>query len=93
MSEEEKLKAVLALGVQADEFLSNAAFKNAVELVKADLFKQFRDTKFKEQDQRDEVWRQLKSLDGVLQKIERVVRDGELAQKTLLSRIKNKIAA
>lgn len=90
---EEKLKNALALGVEADKFLSTPIFGHAVEEIRADLFKRFRKTEFKDREERDEIWRQMNSLDDILSKLERVVRDGQLAQKTLLSRIKDKIAA
>ena len=93
MSDEETLKAALAKGVDADKFLSDPAFQNAVTQIKADLFNKFRKTKFKDRKERDEIWRQMNSLDSILNKIERVVRDGEIAQKSLLGRIKDKLAA
>lgn len=86
---DDQLKENVALGSEADTFLSSAAFQNAKTQIRASLFNEFCNTKFKDSDERDEIWRKLQSLEFIENSIERVVRDGKLAHKTLLQRIKD----
>ncbi len=91
MSDESKLKEIIATGKDADSWLNHAQYRHAITLVKAELLSQFEKTKYKESDDREEIWRKLQALNGIVSRIERLVRDGKTAEKSLLEKIKEKI--
>ena len=91
MTEELKLKEVIATGKGADEWLNHPQFRHVVTLIKAELVSQFESTKFKDTAERDEIWRKLQSLNGIVNRMERLIRDGKTAEKTWLERFKDKI--
>ena len=89
---EQDLKGVVSDGIDAEKFLNNQQYVKAKLIVRAELFRQFEATKFKESDERDEIWRKIQSLEWIERSMNKVVRDGKLAEKTLLERIKEKIS-
>lgn len=91
MNEEHKLKELIAQGKGADEWLNHPNFRHVITLMKAEYIKQFEATKFKEREERDELWRKLQALNGIVNRMERMIRDGDGANKTLLDRLKDKI--
>jgi hypothetical protein len=89
---DEDLKSKVAEGFNAEEFISNQRYQKAKTLIRADLFRQFTKTKYKDSDERDEIWRKLQSLEWMENNLEKAIRDGEIARNTLLQNIKDKIA-
>lgn len=92
MADDRKLKEQITRGQQAKEWLEHPLFRSAIIEIKADLFSAFEKSKYKDRDDREEVWRGIKNLNAIVAKIERHIRDGDTAQKTLLQRIKEKIS-
>ncbi len=88
---DEKLKGKVAEGLNADAILNNPLTQKALTNIRANLYRQFRKTKFKQQEERDEIWRKEQAVNWFESVFEKTVRDGEIARKTLLQRIKDKV--
>jgi len=91
MDEEARLKTIIAQGQGADQWLNHPAYKHVITLMKAEYIAQFEQTKFKEAEEREELWRKLQALNGIVNRMEKMIRNGENANKTLLQRIKDKL--
>jgi hypothetical protein len=91
LSEEEKLKKVIAEGKGADEWLNHPTFKHAITLRQAQLVRAFKKTKYSEQEERNEIWRKMQALDSITADLQRLIRDSRIAEKTLIQRMKDKI--
>jgi hypothetical protein len=92
VSDEIKLKEKISRGQQADQWLNHPLFRSAITEIKADLFSTFEKSKFKDTDDREEIWRKIQSLNAIVARMERHIRDGDNAHKTLLQRLKEKIS-
>lgn len=91
MKEDDELNSDIKDGQEMKDFLAKSKFGNAVLVVKADLLNRFEATKEGQVEERNEVWRQLRSLDLIVKQLESVIITGELAEKTLLERAKSVI--
>lgn len=85
---DEDLKEKVAEGKNADDFVSNPRYQKAKVMIRADLFNQFESTKSPDSGDRDEIWRKLQSLKFIENSLERAIRDGKIAEKTLGEKIK-----
>lgn len=90
MTDESRLKDQIAQGQDADQWLNHPLYRHVITMIKAELLEAFEKTKFKESDERDEIWRKLQSLNSITSRIERIVRDGHSAERTLLQKIRDK---
>lgn len=91
MTEEDKLKALIAEGHSADEWLNHPSFKNVIHLLKAEYFMAFEQTKFKDDDVRAEVWRKMQALTAIEQDMQRIISEGRRASETLAEKVKRKV--
>ena len=73
-------KAFAQLGLQV---VNNAAYKQAMSAVKAQIFRDFSESKFDEKDVRDECWRSIQNLDRLEHYFNQVLENGKLAEETL----------
>lgn len=85
-----RLKKIIAQGQGADEWLNHPQFRHAITLQKAELVNAFERTKFKDVDIREEIWRKIQAINSVVTLLERQVRDGATAEKSLIQRIKDR---
>lgn len=90
MNEEQKLKEIIAHGKDADEWLNHPTFRHVITLMKADYIRQFELTKFKDTEERDEIWRKIQALNGIVNRMQRIIRNGDKAV-TMLEKIKAKL--
>lgn len=90
MTEEDKLKTRIAAANEAESFLNHRLYTNAKIAIRAELVRQFEKTNYTQSDERDEIWRKMQSLDWIERTMSKVVRDGKVAEKTLLEKIKSK---
>lgn len=88
---DENLKAQIAEGKNAEDFIQNPRYQKAKTVIRANLFRQFEKTGYKDSEDRDEIWRKLQALKFIENNLEKAIRDGEMAQKSLLARIKEKL--
>lgn len=91
MNDDIKLKKAISEGKQAEDWLNHPVYKSVLVEIRAELFEAFEKSKVgtKGIEYREEVYRMNKALNLIIQKLERKVRDGNSANKTLLERIKN----
>lgn len=90
MKDETRLKEIISAGKDADQWLNHPQYRHVITLIKAELLEAFEKTKFKDSAERDEIWRKLQSLNSITQRMERMVRDGEQANRSLLQLIRDK---
>lgn len=90
---DEKLKELIRDGQEAERVINSPAYKKAYVLIKSDLLSKFESTRYDERNDRDEIWRKIQTLNWLEQEMQRIMRDGEVANKTLLQRIKDKFTA
>lgn len=93
MKDEAQLKEAIAAGKDADQWLNHPTYKHVLTLIKAELLGAFEQTKFKDVDDREEIWRKLQSINSITQRMERIVRDGAQAERTLLQKIRDKFGS
>lgn len=91
MADDARLKDQIARGAEADRWLNHPLYRQVIVEIKADLFSQFEKSKYKEAEDREEVWRKIQSLNAIVARMERHVRTGENANRTLLQRLKDRM--
>ena len=69
-------------GNLASQVLSNPVYTEAMLVMRAELVDKFQKTRFKERDERDELWRKLQTLEGIESYINRVMTTGKLGNQT-----------
>lgn len=93
MNDEDKLKDIIAKGKDADKWLNHPQFRHVITLRKAQLITAFEKTKFKDSEEREEIWRKVQALNSVVNEFERIIRDAKQAEMTLLQKVKSKFRA
>lgn len=88
MNEEERLKDVIAQGKDANSWLNHPVYKNVIALRKASLINQFEKTRYKDSEERDEIWRKLQALNSITSDFEKMIRDAKTAESKLSKLIK-----
>lgn len=86
MNEQEqvmKAKNDLSRAQRANELLSNPLYREAIDSIEIALVEQFKDTKFKDDAERHELWQRMQILKQFQAKFEHVVKQGEKAKETL----------
>lgn len=78
-----KLKQEASRGVLAQQVMENPIFQEALMLIRADLMLKFERTKFKDSDERDEIWREMNTLANIEQKLKKTLENGKLCQNEL----------
>ncbi len=68
---------------RATEFLNNPLYLEAITSIRAAMFEQFQDSKFKDEEQRHELWQRMQLLKQFQGKFESIVKQGEKGRKTL----------
>jgi len=74
-----------------EQFIRQSGFDTACNVIKATLINEFEQTKFKDSDARDEIWRKVQALEFIKKEIETVIITGQMSEKTLLERAKQKV--
>jgi hypothetical protein len=77
-----------ARGRLAREVLENCVYKEAYVMLRAKLFEEFKKTKFRDNDERDEIWRKLQVVDYIEDSLAKVMQSGKVAEATLLEKTK-----
>jgi hypothetical protein len=86
--EELRLERTVNRGMQADAVVNNPVFMESMLHIRAELMRAFEQTKFSQNVERDEIWRKLQTMAWFEAHIVRVMKNGEVAQKTLAQRLK-----
>lgn len=89
----EKLQQEKSRGVLAQQILENPIYQEALVIIRGKLMVEFENTKYTEQQDRDEIWRQYQTLAKIEKQLQKVMRDGKIADKELsiLDKLKNTI--
>lgn len=83
---EMKDRQELVRGQQADDVLNNPIYQEAFVMIRARLVEEFSKTKFKQADERDEIWRKMQTVDWVEQHFKNVMQSGRVAKATIAQR-------
>jgi hypothetical protein len=78
-----QIKQELEREKEAKKIVNNKEFVKAFEDYKAELFKAFSTSKYDEIEKREELYRQVKSLNTVRGKLEKVLITGKMASEQL----------
>jgi len=84
--DELKDRQELVRGDQANAVLNNPIYQEAFVMIRARLMEEFQKTKFKQTDERDEVWRKMQTVEWVEKHFKRVMQSGMVSQATLAQR-------
>ena len=76
----------LVRGDQASAVLNNPIYQEAFVMIRASLMEQFQKTKFKENDERNEIWRKMQTVEWVERHFKQVMSSGSVAQATIAQR-------
>ena len=76
----------LVRGDQASAVLNNPIYQEAFVMIRARLMEEFQKTKFKQTDERDEVWRKMQTVEWVEKHFKQVMQSGSVAQATIAQR-------
>jgi len=67
----------------ADQVVNNTVYKQAMTALECRIIADFAKTKFKEQDVRDELWRQQQTLIKLKAEIESVMKTGKIQESNV----------
>ncbi len=91
MTNEEELERRVMRGQAAERFINDPVLQEALTVLKAHYLQVFESTKFNETKERDEIWRRFQALNDVVSDIQSVIRNGEVAKRSLLDKAKDKV--
>jgi len=76
----------LARGNEASAVLNNPIYQEAFVMIRASLMEQFQRTKFKENDERNEIWRKMQTVEWVEKHFKQVMQSGQISKATIAQR-------
>lgn len=85
-AEQEKIRAN-----EAQQLLDNRMLKEALTAIRADCFEKFQKTKFKENAERDELWRKLQTIDWFETHLTRIVTTGKMQGDTFGDKVRSMV--
>ena len=88
MNREQALQQEKSRGVRARQVLDNEIYKEAMTALKAELYQGFINTKFRDSDERDEIWRKQQAVEFVESYLQEVMETGKIAEATLAQKLK-----
>jgi len=80
-----KAKNDVSRAERARMIMQDEMLQEALMAIKADIYKKFMSTRFKESEDREELWRKSQVVDKFELYLERVMSDGKIATATLSS--------
>lgn len=89
--DELKDRQELVRGDQSSAVLNNPIYQEAFVMIRASLMEQFQKTKFKENDERNEIWRKMQTVEWVEKHFRQVMQSGQISKATLAQRGKQLI--
>ncbi len=88
MNRDDALQREKNRGVLARQVLDNEIYREAFGVLRAQLIDGFTQTKFKDSDERDEIWRKMQTVDYIEGHLKEVMETGKIAEATLAQKIK-----
>ncbi len=83
MNKEQKAHEEVQRGELARQVIESPLYREAMTAIKGELVYKFEKTKFKDQDTRDEIWRQLQTVNWFDSYFKQVLETGRLGRQTL----------
>lgn len=86
MNDESKAREAMAdisRAHRAEVLLNDPLYLEAIEAMELAMLKEFRDTKFKDEDVRHELWQRMQLMKQFKGKFEHIVKQGVKAKETL----------
>jgi hypothetical protein len=87
---EHKAQVEISRGVSAQSILDNPLYQEAMIAMRGELLSLFEETKFKDVEERNEIWRKLRTAGWFESYLERVMRTGKLAEQSLFNKVKSR---
>ncbi len=87
--DEQRLNEDINRAELARQIIDSPIYQEALLVMKAQLMDVFQSTKFKESDERDEIWRKMQTLNNFEGYFEQLMESGKFAKATLSQKIKN----
>ncbi len=78
-----KAKENIRRGDLAKQVLDNPIYQEAFMLLRAQLVEQFTNTKFRQKDEREEIWRRMQTIEWVQRHFEQVMQTGKLEKESV----------
>lgn len=75
-------------GELARQVLENPTYKQAFQSYRDHLITLFKSTRFKDSEDRDEIWRKMQCVDVVEEDLRQMMETGQLARQSLLQKTK-----
>ena len=88
MNNEQQLEQQKRNAVLAQQVLDNPMIKEFFLAYRADILDKFTGTKYKDTQERDELWRKMQTLDNFEKHFKHYVETGKLAEATLADKLK-----
>lgn len=85
-----RLKEDTGRGNQAQLILDNPLFVEALIMMRGELIAKFEQTKFRDKEERDEIWRKLQTVGWFESYLTRIMQTGKLAEQTMLQKAKTR---
>lgn len=90
MSEEHELKAKIQRGEHAERILNDTLVKDALSSMRETVFHNIRTSNFKQVEERENLYKMLKAIDGFEEEFKRQIQGGTKA-RSRLQELLNKI--
>lgn len=92
MTDNAKLQIDASRGVEAEAILNNPIFQEAMVAMRGEILNLFEQTKFKDTEERNELWRKLRTAGWFESYLKRVMQTGQLAEKSLMDKVKSRFS-
>lgn len=83
MNQEDKAKIEVQRGELARQVLDSPLYQEAVVAIRGELMHKFERTKFKDKEEREEIWRQIQTVKWFESYFQQVLETGKLGRQTL----------
>jgi hypothetical protein len=77
------------IGNLAEMVVTNTAYKKAFSDMKSEILERFQKTRYNEQSKRDAIWRELKAMEQLEDKLNEYMVNGRIAKQSLIDKAKN----
>lgn len=85
-----KLEEQAGRGAEARAILDSPIYQEAMIALRGELLGLFEQTKFKDHEERDEIWRKLQIASWFESYLSRIMTTGKLAEQSLMTKVKSR---
>lgn len=83
MNQQEKASKEMQRGEDARQILDSPLYQEALIAIRGELMHKFEQTKFKQGEEREEIWRQIQTVKRFESYFQQVLETGKLGRQTL----------